>query len=286
MTLESAWRQTFTDYEIIVIDDGSTDDTLAYLSQISDRVTVITQPNRGPGTARNKGAENARGEYLAFLDGDDLWFSWTLETVARLVTEYDQPAIISARLVSFKDPAELKGVNQTATTVEVFNDFLSASEWGFFVGAGMTVVRRDEFLEVGGFSEEQMNLEDHDFILRLGTAEGFVQILEPPTLGWRRHNTSLTDQFMRSFQGCRYLIESEQRGVYPGGQSHAMARRRIITRHIRPWALTLARMGEWRLAWSLYKSTFIWNLSLYRWRYLIGFWPSFHESIVVAHSRR
>jgi glycosyltransferase involved in cell wall biosynthesis len=286
VTLESVWRQTLTDYEIIVVDDGSTDDTSTCLSQFSERVAVVKQPNYGPSIARNKGAENARGEYLAFLDSDDLWFPWTLETVAQLITRHDRPAIISARLVSFNDPAELESVNQTPTTTEVFSDFLSSSERDFFVGAGMTFVRRDKFLEVGGFTGGQMNLEDHDLILKLGTAEGFVQILEPPTLGWRRHSTSLTDQSMRSFQGCKHLIESEQRGVYPGGKTRAVARRRIITRHIRPWALTFARRGEWQLAWSLYKSTFIWNLSLYRWRYLVGFWPSFHESVLVAHSRR
>jgi glycosyltransferase involved in cell wall biosynthesis len=274
-TLESVWRQTFTDYEVIVVDDGSSDGTAAYLSTLGDRVIVRRQTNAGPGMARNTGAAAARGSYLAFLDSDDLWFPWTLQTVAELIAKHDRPSLISAGLVIFKDEVELNAVSQKISSAEFFSDYLSASDRDCFVGAGMTFVRRDKFLEIGGFTGGQMNLEDHDLILRLGTAAGFVRILEPATLAWRRHANSITDQARRSFEGCRYLIQSEQKGRYPGGTSRTTERRKIITRHIRPWALTLKRTGEWRPAWSLYKSTFVWNLSLHRWRFLMGFWSNF-----------
>jgi glycosyltransferase involved in cell wall biosynthesis len=280
------WRQTFRDYEVVVVDDGSTDETATYLSSLADRVKVITQPNLGPGLARNNGAENARGEYLAFLDSDDLWFPWTLETVNDAINEHGRPALVAASLVSFRDAAELDQVNHSKTKTDFYPDYLSSSDSDCFVGAGMTFVRRDRFIDARGFTAREMNLEDHDLILRLGTAEGFAQIVEPPTLGWRRHSTTLSDRRRRSFQGCRYLIENEQCGVYPGGKGRARARHKIITRHIRPWAVTFARAGEWRLAWSLYRSTFRWNFSLQRWRFLMGFWSSFHESLFVADTPR
>ena len=273
-TLESVWRQTFTNYEVIVVDDGSTDDTATWLSEVASKVKLITQQNSGPGAARNKGAEQAQGEYLAFLDSDDLWFPWTLETVAELIVKHDRPALISAKLVTFKDPAELESLKRAQTTAEVFSDYFASSDRDCFVGAGMTFVRRDKFFEVGGFSSRQINLEDHDLILKLGTAAGFVRIVDPPTLGWRRHDASTADQSLRSFEGCRHLIENEQRGIYPGGKTRSIARRKIITRHVRPWALTLARTGDWGSAWSLYNSTFVWNLSLNRWRFLLGFWAN------------
>lgn len=273
-TLESVWRQTFTDYEVIVVDDGSTDETVRWVSGGASKVDLIRQENSGPGAARNKGAERARGDYLAFLDSDDLWFPWTLETVAEMVEKHDRPALISAKLVAFKDPAELESVSHARTMAEVFSDYFASSDRDYFVGAGMTFVRRDKFLEVEGFSSRQINLEDHDLILRLGTAAGFVRIVDPPTLGWRRHDESTADKSLRSFEGCRHLIENEQRGIYPGGETCSVARRKIITRHIRPWALTLARTGAWRHAWSLYNSTFVWNVSLNRWRFLFGFWAN------------
>ena len=79
-TLESVWAQSFHSYEVIVVDDGSTDGTVDYLLGLGDRVTIIVQRNAGPGVARNAGAEVATGEYVAFLDSDDLWFPWTLST--------------------------------------------------------------------------------------------------------------------------------------------------------------------------------------------------------------
>ena len=271
-TLESVWRQTFSDYEITVVDGGSTDDTAAWLAEAAPKTKLITQQSSGPGRSRNIGAEHARGEYLAFLDSDDLWFPWTLATVAELIAKHERPSLISAKLVPFTDPSELESVIYAPVKTEVFSDYFASSDRDCFVGAGMTFVRRDVFLEAGGFSSREMNLEDHDLILRLGTAAGFVRIVDPPTLGWRRHDASTADQSLRSFAGCRHLIENEQRGLYPGGKTRSVARRKIITRHIRPWALTLARTGAWRPAWSLYNSTFVWNLSLNRWRFLVGFW--------------
>jgi glycosyltransferase involved in cell wall biosynthesis len=273
-TLESVWSQTFTDYEVIVVDDGSTDETAAYLAQNDDRIAIQTQGNSGPGVARNKGAENARGEYLAFLDSDDLWFPWTLDIVANLINQHDRPALISASMVSFDDPRELESVNNTTAVVDVYTDYFESSDRHCFIGAGMTFVRRDEFLAVGGFSTRQINLEDHDLILRLGTAKGFVRILEPPTLGYRSHDSSSTNEFRKSFEGCRQVIENEQSGRYPGGKLRRAERRKIITGHVRPWVLTLARNGAWRPAWSLYNSTFVWNLTLNRWRFLLGFWAN------------
>ena len=274
-TLASVWSQTFTDYEVIVVDDGSSDDTPAYLSSLGDRITVQRQTNAGPGVARNNGAANTRGAYLAFLDSDDLWFPWTLQTVAELIDKHDQPSLISASLRQFEDPRELEGVKPTATVADVYRDFLASSDRHYFIGAGMTFVRRDKFLEVGGFCAHPINLEDHDLILRLGTAPGFVRILEPPTLGYRYQSNGRTSESQRSFAGCKYVIENEQQGIYPGGKMRRVDRRKIITRHVRPWALTFKRMGEWQTAWSLYKSTFVWNVSLHRWRFLLGFWANF-----------
>ena len=78
--LDSVFAQTFKDYEVIVVNDGSTDDTPDLLKQYGDRIHLINQENRGIGPARNRGMDAATGRYVAFLDHDDLWYPRKLET--------------------------------------------------------------------------------------------------------------------------------------------------------------------------------------------------------------
>ncbi len=270
-TLESVWAQTFTDYEVIVVDDGSTDGTLEFLKSLAGRVTLLTQSNRGPGPARNLGAEKARGQYVAFLDSDDLWFPWTLETFAQLICQHRSPAILSASLVEFSDEVTLAALKLPPVRAEYFPDYFATSHLHYFVGAGMAVLRRTEFLKTGGFTEKRINAEDHDLILRMGTAPGFVQILEPFTLAWRRHAGSATKNFRLSFEGNRYLVEQEERGAYPGGRARRRERIRIVSSHVRPISVECLRQKLRAEAWTLYRATVGWHVRLGRWKYLVGF---------------
>ena len=105
-TLESVFAQTFTDFEVIVIDDGSTDNTVAVIKELQDdRLKVFCYPNAGQGESRNRGACHATGEFFAFLDSDDLWradklesqyqaiINWTPPVDAEAVYQTRQPAV-------------------------------------------------------------------------------------------------------------------------------------------------------------------------------------------------
>src|SRR5438034_9298591 len=88
--IESALAQTYAPLEIIVVDDGSTDDTLRILGAYGNRLRVLRQANQGAGAARNAGIAAARGEYVAFLDSDDLWHPRKLELqLARFASDPD-----------------------------------------------------------------------------------------------------------------------------------------------------------------------------------------------------
>lgn len=269
-TLESVRLQRHTDFEVIVVDDGSTDEAGEPVVPRDARIRVIHQEHLGPGASRNRGAESASGEYLAFLDSDDLWFPWSLEVFRTLIARYDRPALLCGNYQHFADESELARVREEPARAEYFADYLASWQRHRVVGAGMIVVRRDTFAAVGGFTTEPCNLEDHDLALRLGDARGFVQ-LATVTLGWRRHPGNTSHAMSRNVAGCQRLLREERAGRYPGGEAQAAARREIITQHTRSTSLECARAGWLAAAWRIYRATLDWHVALGRWKYLTTF---------------
>jgi glycosyltransferase involved in cell wall biosynthesis len=271
VALDSVFYQKFTDYEVIVVDDGSTDGTLEMLKSYGDKIKVLTQQNSGPGTARNLGAGVAKGEYLAFLDSDDIWFPWTLETFSVLINKYRKPAIILAKEQEFLNNEIFFSDEQLSIESNCFPCFICASSTGYSFGAGMAVIRRWDFHNVGGFDVRFINAEDWDLVLRMGTALGFVRILSPVTLGYIRTPSSMTGNVLNSYIGSKLLISRETQGEYSGGLRYRYERLEILGRVIRPVALACLHKAMFKEAWDLYRLTFRWNVLLGRWKYILAF---------------
>lgn len=269
--LDSVWSQTFTAFEVIVVDDGSSDGTSEFLLSLAGRLQFLSQRNLGPGAARNRGLERARGRYVAFLDSDDLWFPWTLETYSALVHEHDSPAFIVGKPFRFDSDQAHRNLRQEAVTSAMFADYLESGDAWRWWGVSSFVIRADVLRAVGGFSSEEMNGEDADLALKLGDAPRFVQITSPFTFGYREHAESAMRDLPKTLVGARHMIENENKGTYPGGRARAMERWRILTRHVRPVSLDCLKEGRTRDAWELYRSTLRWHALLGRWKYLFGF---------------
>ena len=269
--LASVRSQRFTDYEVIVVDDGSDDGTSEALAGGGAWLSVISQPNLGPGAARNRGASAARGDYLAFLDSDDLWFPWTLDVFATLIGRHDRPAIVAARYLDFTDMNDLATAAEAPARGEAYPDYLASSRRGYFAGAGMYAIRRDSFLAAGGFSTDMSCGEDHDLALRLGTAPGFVQVKAPVTIAHRRHPGSAMANEMHVLSGLGRLLAAEREGRYPGGAARAAERHRILSLHARPVALQRLRRGDFAAAGRIYRDTLRWHLADFRVGFLLGF---------------
>jgi glycosyltransferase involved in cell wall biosynthesis len=269
-TLASVRAQLFADYEIIVVDDGSTDATREWLASQSGAIRVLHRSNGGPGAARNRGVREARGDYIAFLDSDDLWFPWTLSAFARAIEEHGQPNILNGRYLEFSDDAELAAVRQEPHRTLWFQDYFASSKHPFSVGSGTCVLRR-EAAAATTFSEDRLNAEDHDLILRMGTLSGFVQIMSPITMGWRRHSASETGNFASSVSGSLRLVSRERQGAYAGGDRRSQERHRILARHTRATAIACVRHGEFKKGWSLYRSSAAWNLRIGHWKFVLAF---------------
>jgi hypothetical protein len=269
--LASVFAQRVDDYEVLVVDDGSTDETEQVLSAYADRIRVWQQANRGPGAARNAACAHARGRYLAFLDSDDLWFPWTLETYRRAAREAGEPAFIAGKPSQFRSPEQLASVPESPLAAATFSDYYaSGDEWRWY-GASSFVIRTDAFRSVKGFTNEWINGEDADLAMRLGASPGFVQVVSPPTFGYREHDGSAISSTARTVAGAVHTVRAEQAGGYPGGAARARDRREILTRLLRPVMIAAARDGRRREAWALYRSTFFWHAQLGRWRFLAAF---------------
>jgi glycosyltransferase involved in cell wall biosynthesis len=269
-TLESVLAQRFTDFEVMVVDDGSTDGTVDYLRSFGDRVRVITQQNRGAGAARNAGAAAAKGVYLAFLDSDDLWFPWTLGVYQQVALQHKAPSFITGMPLVFTAAGEMLQARDEAISVEPFADYYaSGDEWRWF-SASSFVIRRDVFATVGGFHEE-WGAEDAHLTMKLGCSPGFVHLLRPCTFAYRNQVNSLKTAPTYSSSGASRLISSEKNGEFPGGMARARERRWILTRHIRPTMISCLQQRMKRDAWWLYWKTFGWHVQLGRWKCLLGF---------------
>jgi cellulose synthase/poly-beta-1,6-N-acetylglucosamine synthase-like glycosyltransferase len=268
--IESALSQNPSP-QVIVVDDGSTDETSGILQGFGDRIEVFTQANRGPGAARNLGISHARGDYIAFLDSDDSFLPWSLRTYQRVIQENGSPAFVTGMPRLFHDESELAELTEGPLSVETFDDYLASGDCWRWWGVSSFVIRRDALLEVGGFCNEWINGEDADLALRLGVARGFVHVTSPQTFGYREHPAKLRAEQQRNLKGILHLLEEESHGRYPGGHARRRERRRIITTFARPLSLGLLNLGESAGGWALYRQTFRWNLALARLRYLLGF---------------
>lgn len=272
--VRSVLDQTFTDFELIVVDDGSTDGTLDVLADVSDtRLTVLKQHNAGPGAARNKGIGVAKGEYVTFLDSDDLYMPWTLQTYHDSLQKYHDASLLICTAKDFHQNNELAALTAQDLQTQHYDNYFKAASRDFWIGASVVAVKRDVLLATGGFNNAKVNQEDCDLWLRLGVSPGFVAITEPVCSGRRWHDQNVSHEMDRNIQGVEYLISQFKRGAYPKSDMQALLT--ILTRHIRPASLDCIKHGYRSVAWQLYRQSFFWNLKLGRLRYLLGFWLRF-----------
>lgn len=269
-TVESVLAQEFPDFEIIVVDDGSTDGTFDLLARYGDKMRVLRQENRGTGAARNLGIKHATGCYAAFLDSDDVWFPWTLSTYAQVIREHDQPSFVTGLPFVFASADQLERVARCKIRVESFPDYYASSDTWRWFSASSFVIRRDRLEAATGF-HEGWGSEDADLAMMLGIEKRFVHITAPQTFGYREHLESLKVMPTYSLSGSRLMLKKEKNGLYPGGRSRKGNRIEILTRQIRAVSLTCLRQRMHREAWELYRATFRWHCVLRRWKFLVGF---------------
>lgn len=199
--VDSVLGQTYQDYEIVVVDDGSTDDTRDQLSRYGDRIRYAWKSNGGAGSARNEGLRQARGRYIAWLDSDDVWLPFKLDLQMQVFEQLPDVQLVSSDLSTLTEAGEVVssyaaeyfhayrryGSNldniyaQTTTldcNVEIYGtpvanvkvhtgNIYEKMIWGNLLGTPTIVFERDLVQEVGMFDESLPCFEDYEFHLRM-----------------------------------------------------------------------------------------------------------------------
>jgi Glycosyl transferase family 2 len=215
--VKSAVTQGHDGCEVIVVDDASTDDSVEILKGFGNSLRLIRAPkNIGANAARNLGASSAVGDYLVFLDGDDLLAPWALNTYKTLVAATKAPIILS-RLFYFEDkqPTEMGEIPEEITFVEYAN--LIQKDRAHRASASATVIERTTFQRAGGWTEGLFHLDDLDIMMKLGVAGRCLQILSPATTCYRVHPGNTVRQAAPFIPAMLTLIRKEKTGQYPGG---------------------------------------------------------------------
>ncbi len=169
--LESIVIQTFKDWELIIVDDGSTDNSMNVvrerISELgSERVRVIQQQNAGVAAARNNGVKESRGEYICFLDADDWWEPTFLEEMDRLITEYPDAGIYASNYIYYKPGKTHVALSLPRGYMNYPKAYYEGSAMPVWTGA--TCMPRKVFDEMGGFPVDIKLGED--FLLWAKTA--------------------------------------------------------------------------------------------------------------------
>jgi glycosyltransferase involved in cell wall biosynthesis len=176
--LKSVFDQTFSDYEIVVCDDGSTDDTASVLAKYGDKIRVVRQANRGLPAARNAAVKASRGELLALIDHDDQWLPQKLELAVAAMRADPAAALLYSDLIVVNEAGEEFRRSQIAPDTAhapTMNEML-ARIWP--ITPSTVVMRRDAFDRAGGFCEQLISAEDIHFWLLMREQGHFIYLPE------------------------------------------------------------------------------------------------------------
>lgn len=247
--VDSVLAQSWKYIELIVVDDGSLDQTVAVLARYGDRIRVIRQENQGPSAARNTGIKAARGEIIAFLDSDDSWLPAKIERQAKLLTRtadrgvgccvcnakmvYENGKTVTSFAVSDLNARQNEGIWCNPTDILVTR-FLFFNQ--------VVAVRRDWLERAGFFRTDLRILEDYDLALRLSLLGPWAFISEPLVIWHGGEENSLSKGVTAMDSDTRVhaiLVSLRKTSQWGGVLPEKLLNRRLASLGRRIWARNL-----------------------------------------------
>ena len=238
--VQSVMDQTHGSIEIIVVDDGSTDDTVAKLKEFSSRITLLRQANEGPSAARNHGVKAATGEILAFLDSDDTWLPEKIERQVALMEGCDKEMACCICNASIDN-----GPNAQKTDSFLVSGIRPALNEGIWLNPAevlssrfilfnqVAAIRRDAFVRLGGYDKRLRLLEDYDLALRLAARGGVWGIISSPLVIKRNDTCGIGVECCNDRMAHAKALRTVFAGVFESGVIRQPQMRRNIHRRLR-----------------------------------------------------
>ena len=240
-TLESVFKQTHPPMEIIVVDDGSTDETPSILARFGDKVRYIRQKNQGVASSRNTGISQARGDYVALLDGDDLWECEKLAVQSRAACDFPESGLIVANGVEFDDsrilqPSLLRDVvkelqlqDDHVVTVPYYEQALEGNPiWT----ASQVMMPRTVLHHIGPSDQKFRWGSDYDLYLRIANQYD-ITFITTRLVKWRYLHTSASGPGdLRRLRYCHDHILALQKQLRTASEPRRAVIRAILHRQV------------------------------------------------------
>lgn len=194
--VDSVLNQTYQDYEIIIVDDGSDQRTKEMLSPYMEQfpsICYIYQDNKGPAAARNRGIAASSGEYIAFLDHDDIWLPNKLEVQMKLFRDQPNVGLVYCRFkYLYEDSGIIEADRRECCSGKVLERFLREN---YIPTTSLVIVRSECFSKCGGLDESLRIVDDYEFYIRIARHYEVAYSDEYLVL-WRRHADSMSSAAM------------------------------------------------------------------------------------------
>jgi glycosyltransferase involved in cell wall biosynthesis len=231
-TLESVFAQSLKDFEVIVINDGSPDtvELENAIERYRHAITYLKQANQGAGAARNAGLRVARGRFVAFLDGDDIWLPNFLNEQLKLIQSDGGYDLVYADAVNFGGPSDGRtSMEANPSDGEVTFDKLLCGECNVITSA--VVARKELIMRVGLFDVNFPNSQDFDLWLRLAKdAKARITYQRRVLVRRRLYQGSLASDSVKSFEGELRVLEKVGRRADLTSRERAALERTVAVR--------------------------------------------------------